>query len=184
MNKWYSISELESETGVPHQTIRRYMDRHSHHFNKKKKYKSYLLSEDAIEVIKHIRTLYGKGMNAEQVDEELNASGLPIEYVINDEKSMITMGSAFENLQESLQALHEKHEKQEEFNRQLIDSLQQQEKYIQSSIDRRDKQLTESIREQQDIKQMLLEIKESQKEIAAAEQNRDKRGWFQRLFMK
>lgn len=184
MNKWYSISELESETGVPHQTIRRYIDRHSHHFNIKRKYKSYLLSENAIEVIQQIRTLYGKGMNAEQVDEELSSSGLPLEYVINDEKSMITMGSAFENLQESLQALHEKHEKQEEFNRQLVDSLQQQEEYIKNSIDRRDKQLTESIREQQDIKKMLLEIKESQKEIAAANQKENKKGWLQRLFSK
>ncbi|MFB8427028.1 MerR family transcriptional regulator [Priestia megaterium] len=184
MSKWYTINELEEKTSIPHQTIRRYIDRHSQHFNIKRKYKSYLLSEDAVEVIHQIRTLYGKGMNAEQVDEELNTSGLPIEYVINDEKSMITMGSAFENMQESLQALHEKHEKQEEFNRQLIDSLQKQEKYIQNSIDRRDKQLTESIREQQDIKKMLLEIKESQKEIAAASQKENKKGWLQRLFSK
>ncbi|MEH7023633.1 MerR family transcriptional regulator [Priestia megaterium] len=184
MSKWYMISELEDKTGIPHQTIRRYMERHPQHLTIRKRHKSYLVLESSIEIIEQIRNLYSKGMNAEQVDEELNASGLPIEYIINDEKSVITMGTAFEALQEGIRELHEKHEKQEKFNKKLIEKLQQQEEYIKNNVQKRDQQLISSIREQQEIKQLLIEVKETQKQIAAANDEKAKKGWFTRLFNK
>lgn len=67
---------------------------------------------------------------------------------------------------------------QEEFNRQLLKRLEEQQTYIQERLEERDRNLLESLRESQATKQLLLEVKQ---EIATTQ---EKKGFFARLFGK
>lgn len=53
-------------------------------------------------------------------------------------------------------------QRQEEFNKKLLERLDQQQKYIESRLDQRDELLMQSIRESQETKQLLLATKEEQ----------------------
>ncbi|MCM3165104.1 DUF3967 domain-containing protein [Metabacillus litoralis] len=71
----------------------------------------------------------------------------------------------------------ERFEKQEQFNRTLLERLDQQQKYIEERLNQRDETLIQSLRE----------VQETKKLIAAAEEKRDeenKKGFLQRLFGK
>jgi DNA-binding transcriptional MerR regulator len=63
-----------------------------------------------------------------------------------------------------------------ELLKQQNEAMQQQQKYIENSLDRRDKMLMEAIREQQETKRLMIE---SQKEIAASVQQQleNKKKW-------
>lgn len=65
-------------------------------------------------------------------------------------------------------------EHQEEFNKQLLKRLDEQQKYIEERLDKRDSLLLESIRETQETKKL----------IAAAQEEQQKKGFFSRLFGK
>ena len=64
---------------------------------------------------------------------------------------------------------------QENFNRELVQQLEQQQKYIEERLEQRDRKLMESLRESQEVKQQLLQI-------AAAQVDEKKKGFFARLF--
>lgn len=71
----------------------------------------------------------------------------------------------------------ERFEKQEQFNRTLLERLDQQQKYIEERLNHRDETLLQSLRE----------VQETKKLIAAAEEKREeesKKGFLQRLFGK
>lgn len=65
-------------------------------------------------------------------------------------------------------------EHQEEFNKQLLKRLDEQQKYIEERLDKRDSLLLESIREAQETKKL----------IAAAQEEQQKKGFFSKLFGK
>lgn len=71
----------------------------------------------------------------------------------------------------------ERFEKQEQFNRTLLERLDQQQQYIEERLNKRDETLVQSLRE----------VQETKKLIAAAEEKREeesKKGFLQRLFGK
>ncbi|WP_226530868.1 DUF3967 domain-containing protein [Metabacillus niabensis] len=71
----------------------------------------------------------------------------------------------------------ERFEKQEQFNRTLLERLDQQQQYIEERLNKRDETLVQSLRE----------VQETRKLIAAAEEKREeesKKGFLQRLFGK
>jgi DNA-binding transcriptional MerR regulator len=75
-------------------------------------------------------------------------------------------------------------ERQEEFNYQLLNELQRQrevieqlQKYIHESLERRDQQLLASLRETQETKKLLLEQKQQEEE-----RQKKRRGFFRRFF--
>ncbi|MCM3034124.1 DUF3967 domain-containing protein, partial [Niallia sp. MER 6] len=63
---------------------------------------------------------------------------------------------------------------QEEFNRELVQRLDKQQKYIDDRLEQRDQKLMESLRENQEVKKALLQI--------AAAQEESKKSFFSRLF--
>ncbi len=68
----------------------------------------------------------------------------------------------------------ERLDKQEEFNRLLLEKLEQQQRYIDNSLNRRDEQLMLAMRESM----------ETQKQLAVAEtiQKEQRKAWWKRLF--
>jgi hypothetical protein len=68
-------------------------------------------------------------------------------------------------------------EKQTKFNEELLKRLDQQQKYIDDRMNERDKRLIESLRESKEERQALLQI-------AAAQEEDKKKGFFSRIFGK
>lgn len=173
--EWFTVSEIEKETNIPHQTIRRYIKAHGHHMILRKKHKSYFISGKSIKVILKIRNMYSEGKTSEQVDEYLANSGIPviIDVKIEDEQVSINFPEVLLELKNNMSKVNEKLSEQEKFNQLLIEKLaeqnehmEKQQKYIEEKLSKRDEALVHSLRE-------LLETK---KQIAVTEQS--KRKWW------
>lgn len=159
-------------TGIPHQTLRRYVTNHSHHLIMKKKHKSYLISEDSIKVLERIRTLYGDGKSIEEVDNALASEGVPMSITVtDDEKQMsINIGEALIHQQNTIKNINEKLDEQMKFNASLLEALQRQDEqmrkqqeYIEKRLEERDKNLMTVIREMQETKKQIAVAEEKGK---------------------
>lgn len=171
--EWFTVAEIEKETNIPHQTIRRYIKVHGHHFVLKKKHKSYFISEKSIKVILNIRNMYSEGKTSEQVEEYLANSGIPviIDVKSEDEQVSINFPEVLLELKSDMSSVNEKLSEQENFNQLLIEKLSEQnefikkqQKYIDEKLSKRDEALVRSMRE----------LLESKKQIAVTEQSKKK----------
>lgn len=168
--KWFTVSELSKQISIPQPTIRRYIERHGHHLHVKKHHKSYLISEKSFPVIIRIRERYAEGMGTSQVEDHLASSGAPTIITVSDTSDSDNQVSvnALESLvllEKSMSELMIRSEQQEKFNQLLLEKLNEQQAYIERSIKQRDEQLMIGLRE-----------------LAAAKEKQQKRGWFSRLF--
>jgi len=68
---------------------------------------------------------------------------------------------------------------QQEFNKQLVERLNEQQKYIESRMDARDKNLMSMIREVQETKQQLLETAAAKEEV---KEEKEQKNWWSKLF--
>lgn len=83
MMEWLSVAKVSEQVGIPPETVRRYINRHSGHLQVKKGHKSYQIAESSVSVFVQIRTLYGEGKQADEVDKELDRSGRPTIISVN-----------------------------------------------------------------------------------------------------
>lgn len=103
-----------------------------------------------------------------------------IEQVINEENNVPYMRSNDElvgQLMLFIEQQEERYKQQEKFNKSLIEKLDEQQKYIEERLNKRDNTLIQSLRE----------VQETKKLIAAAEEKREeesKKSFFSRLFGK
>lgn len=124
--KWLTVSDLAEQFGIPQPTIRRYIERHGHHLRTKKHHKSYLIFQESIPYLVRIREGYSEGMNGDQVETMLAASGAPTIITVSDasdhshERMSLNLDKALSGLGQSV---IDGFNKQEEFNRKLIESL-------------------------------------------------------------
>jgi DNA-binding transcriptional MerR regulator len=91
VSEWLTVTQLEKETGIPTPTIRRYIRQHGFYLLMKKKHKSYLIARESIDTLHHIRDMYGQGMNVEQVNESLIATGATMTITMNDEDGVTSV---------------------------------------------------------------------------------------------
>lgn len=145
--KWFSVMEIEKQTGIPDATIRRYIRNHGHHLQIKKRGKSYLIASESLTVIKKIRELYDKGKQSEDVDDILRRMNIPVTITVTDDENEMTI-----NASEVLVQLQKDMNEQKKFNQSLLETLQKQQEYISTKLEERDKRLMESIREIQAAK--------------------------------
>jgi hypothetical protein len=173
VNDWLTVAEMEKETNIPHQTIRRYIKAHGHHLILKKKHKSYSISNKSIKVILQIRNMYSDGKTSEQVDEQLANSGIPMTISIEKDHEQVNINfpDTLLEIKNNMEKLQDRLEAQDDFNRLLIDKLaeqqeqiEKQQNYILEKLAKRDEALLHSMRE----------ILEAKKLIAAAEQPKNK----------
>lgn len=155
MSDWYTLSALVEKTGIPYQSLARYVQRHSQHLKIKKEHKSYLVHNDSVLVLEHIRKCYQEGMTEKQVDTELSLKGIPITINFPDENEISTLENTLKSMQESMRLLHEKAENQEKFNQELVRQLEKQQHYINTRLEERDKALMLSLKETLEAKQQM-----------------------------
>jgi|SRR5690625_1239634 len=165
MEGWTTIKDAENRTKIPHQTIRRYLDRHGHHLRLRKRHHRIHIHKNSIELLEKIRSWYSEHKNADQVDELLLNDGIPM-TIDHDEKDH---GNVSINFPEVLTSLTKRIDEQQEFNEQLLlhlnkqdehmrkqnEKLQSQQELLDKSLAKRDEQLVTVIREIQETKQQL-----------------------------
>lgn len=169
---WLTFAQLEERTKIPHQTIRRYFDRHGHHLKTKKQHRSIFIHEDSLEILVGIREMYEKNYNVERIETELSNHGFLTTIVVEDDEKKINAIEVLENLQKSNHKLHEKMSKQEEFNLLLLEQIKKQQEYIENSLKKRDENLMAALKQS-------LEVK---KQIATSEE--EKKSWWSKIFQK
>ncbi|WP_338789717.1 DUF3967 domain-containing protein (plasmid) [Priestia megaterium] len=181
MSEWFTVPQTSEKTGIPQQTLRRYIASHAHLLRIKKEHKAYQLHKDCLDVLARIRELYGNGKNAEEVDKILTAQGVPVTVEVVSETGEQESADLSEVVMDIKKALDE----QKEFNKQLLEKFKEQEellvsqqKYIDEKLKQRDEQLMLSMREMQETKLLASITKEN------ANTEEKKESWFTKLFKK
>lgn len=176
MDDWLTVTDIEKKTGIPDATVRRYIRNHGHNFKIKKKGKSYLVASDSVELMKTIREWYAEGKQAEQVEDKLSKSGIPMTITVTDDEQNVTV-QVTEYLQQQNEAMQDMRKNMAEMNEKynaLMEAFKLQQEYIDRKLEARDQKLIEALREN-------LETK---KQIASSEQENTekKKGFFSRFF--
>lgn len=164
-NEWFTVTEVEKETNIPHQTLRRYIKAHGHHLYLKKRHKSYLINHSSIDVILKIRNMYSEGKTSENVDEILANSNIPLTIDIenDNEQQSVHVPNMLQELNNNLVTMNEKMEKQEEFNDELLQQMKKQEKYINERLNKRDEALMKVMKEIMETKKQTVKTKQKKK---------------------
>ncbi|MFP7474645.1 DUF3967 domain-containing protein [Niallia taxi] len=176
--KAYSTKDLSLALAIGDSTLRKWclaLEKNGYSFIRNEQ-KNRVFIESDIVILKHFQGLV-KQHNM-QLD---NASKLVIDrfgkgafdtrtdVVLVEQEKEITQSDS-----EILTTLLEHIRTQEEFNRELVQRLDKQQKYIDDRLEQRDQKLMESLRENQEVKKALLQI--------AAAQEESKKSFFSRLF--
>ncbi|MFS0621776.1 MerR family transcriptional regulator [Priestia megaterium] len=187
MKEWLTIKELSEKTGIPDPTIRRYIDKFGNFFTYKGGSRSKRYEEVAVKILIRIKSLYGDGYETDRIDSILRrefAVTISDDGMTKDENTAATPTLATgEDILEIKKALEEQREfnrQQQEFNKTLIEKLNHQEAYIKESLQKRDKQFMEHIRDMQEERKVFLET------AASLEKSKDERklSFFEKLFGK
>lgn len=179
MSKYLPIAELAELADIPNSTCRRYLADFEAFFIVKGGSRVKRYEAAAVDILKRIKQLYDDGMGTTEIHNVL-ANEFPL--VIDSEKEQKEEAAAAhvpglatsEDIAEIKQAL----EQQKQFNEQLVKKLDEQNHYIKESLERRDRQLMESLRA------TLEERKQAALQAAAAEEERKAKGFWSRLFGK
>lgn len=148
--EWYTITELADKLKIPDATIRRYVRQHGHHLQIRKKSKSYQIANVSLPVLSKIRELYMMdGMTVDQVDEALAAAHVPIVMTVddvNDHGEVVTVNvpQALSSLEKSV---NDRMNEQMEFNKLLLQRLDEQQAYIENVLKDRDEKLMAGLRQ-------------------------------------
>jgi DNA-binding transcriptional MerR regulator len=178
-NEWLSVSDISGKVGIPVETIRRYIRSHGVHMKVKKVHKRYVIHNDSVTVFKQIRELYADGKNVEEVEKALSSRGIAMTVTVkndDDEPMTVNVADELKQINKALEEQNKACEEQKEFNKLLLEKLEQQERYIKESLENRDRALMESIRTIQEEKQARIETG------ASSEKEEKKKGFFTRLF--
>lgn len=187
VKEWLTIKELSEKTGIPDPTIRRYIDKFGDFFTYKGGARSKRYEDVAVKILLRIKGLYGDGYETDGIDDILRrefAVTISDDNVTKDDNDIATPTLATgEDILEIKKALEEQREfnrQQQEFNKALIEKLNHQEAYIRESLQKRDKQFMEHIRDMQEERKAFLETAASVEEMKAER----KPSFFERLFGK
>jgi hypothetical protein len=184
--KWLTVTEIEQKHSVPAPTTRRYLQRHGHKLNIKKRGKSYLIDEESIEVLIKIRDLYSEGKSEKEIDDILSNMGVPTTITIEEagkeievptDKVLMDMRNELQDIKEFNRELLDRSDRQEEFNRQLLERLDQQQTYIDKRLDERDERLMIALRKSMETQKMIAATQEQ-------EPKKENKGFFARFFGK
>jgi hypothetical protein len=184
--QWLTVTEIEQKHGVPAPTTRRYLQRHGHKLNIKKRGKSYLIDEESIEVIIKIRDLYSEGKSEQEIDGILSNMGVPTTITIEEDgkeievptdKILMDMHNELQDVKRFNRELLDRSDRQEEFNRQLLERLDQQQMHIDKKLDERDERLMIALRKSMETQKMIAATQEQ-------EPKKENKGFFSRFFGK
>jgi hypothetical protein len=166
-DKYISISEAEQLTGIPNATLKRYMLNHSEYIQFRKKGREYRLKITELDKLKLIRKLYNEGLKREDVNERLEAEGIPVTITLDEyeNKSLISVNEEIAELKKLLNM-------QMQFNQHLLKEVQE----LKQIVNRKEAEMIQELRNSmQEVKQETLKALE---EASASKE----KGWFSRLF--
>lgn len=184
MRNYLTIAEISEQVGIPNSTCRRYLTSFETFFIVKGGSRLKKYEQQAVDVLKRIKQLYEDGQDTNEIHSVLvNEFPLVIngdeqQEGTNKQQTAVSTLATSEDITEIKTALEQQRqfsEQQQEFNKMLLQKLNEQNEYIKESLERRDQQLLESIRQLQEQKQ------QAQLEVATSQH---KRGFFSRLFNK
>lgn len=116
-----------------------------------------------------IRKWYAEGKQAEQIEEKLLKSGIPLTVTVTDNEQDVTVNTA-EILQQQQKALQEVQNNITEMNQkydELMRAFKLQQEYIDKKLETRDQMLLEALKKNMEVR----------KEIASSKENKKK--WYQ-----
>jgi DNA-binding transcriptional MerR regulator len=185
----YTSKDISMALDIGDSTLRKWclsLEEQNYHFYRTDQNKR-LFTEHDIVVLRHYQHLI-KDKNMSMQNAALIVSskfqkapfsdGTEIEQLENEMNSVPALRSGDEFIQELVTEIKTMKEQQNELiemNRQLFKRLDEQQKYIEERMDKRDSVLLDSIRESQEVKKQLLQIATAQEE---------KKGFFARLLGK
>lgn len=177
MSEWYTVADMSKKTNIPQQTLRRYMQQHKHLLRIRKEHRSYQLHQECAEILKKIREAYKSGKTQDEIDKLITNSGIPMTIDVVDESSgeQISVSAT-----EALEEIKAQLEEQKQFNETLIElfkaqakRMDEQQKYFQEAITKKDEMLMESLRETKEVQQLLLDMQEVKEEEPEQAENVD-----------
>ncbi|MDM5224400.1 hypothetical protein QUF86_27475 [Peribacillus sp. NJ11] len=117
--------------------------------------------------------MYEKNYNVQRIETELSNHGFLTTIVIEDDEQKINAIEVLENLQKSNSVLHEKMNKQEEFNLVLIEQLKKQHEII------------NALKQTIETEKQVAVSEEAEKQVATSEEVEVKgKSWWNKIFSK
>ncbi|MED4003607.1 MerR family transcriptional regulator [Priestia aryabhattai] len=191
----YTTKEVSTTLNVVDSTIRKWclaMEKHGYTFTKNEHNQRLFLEKDLV-ALRHYQTMVKENNfsmdNAGMVIASRFSSPFPsgsggVPAVKTEDEERLSARPDTRS-DERIDKLIEHAEKQEQFNKELLERLNEQQKYIEKQhhyieekLKERDGNLMESLRTLQEAKQEMLEI------AATKEEEKPKQGFFARLFGK
>lgn len=196
MKKLMTIAEVAKELNIPESTARYYRDSFIDYIpsvgeGRKKRYRS-----ETVEVLRFIAEGFKRKLTAIEIETGLSQMfprNFDIEQptattaaVVQQQSESdvnqyaLQLQNALEQMTKTMQVIADQKEEIAELRKHVADvekKQQEQQIYINNKLEERDRKLMESIRESQEVKQQILQI-------AAAQEEDKKKGFFARLFGK
>lgn len=170
--EWLTVLAVEKQTNIPNATVRRYIRKHGHHLNIRKKGKSYFIASASIAIVLHIRKEYENGKSLEQVEESLNQKGNPVTITVTAKDKQMAV-----NVGETLQEMKETMNEQNKIIQSLVEQMQKQQEYINTKLEDRDKMLMAAIRENQESRKQITVADFKEEKTVPATSNKWYRFW-------
>ena len=140
-----------------------------------------LYYEKDIVALRHLKRLtQDEGMSLENAVNEVVKRVKETEEIAQE----LDVPSDMTRYDDKLDQLIERIERLEIVNRQLIEKLNEQQRYINQRLEERDRKLMESIRAIQEQKQAALETAATTEDKTTEDKRTKKRGWLSRIFGK
>lgn len=153
--KWLSVTQLSQVVKTPETTVRRYLNNFQEYFRSEKRGRGKKYHPESVEALQRISLLYSEDYETTEIKEILsNEFAFTVDSDSNHESAIqppgLNIGEEFKEFKQQ----------QEQFNKQLLKQLKDQQDYINKSIERRDRELLQAIREIQETKKQIATTKE------------------------
>lgn len=170
--EWLTVTELANRLGLAENTARRYAKLFDEYISSRKYGRTIKYDPEAIKVMDSVSRLYKEGLGTQEIQERLRGV-YPLHVDVQQETDKdrlpatpTAIPEVVTELKEAIARMTEQMDRQEAFNKELLQHLQEREQYIDLSLRTRDEKLMDTLRE----------IKEYRLQIAAAEQK--KKSWW------
>ena len=189
MNTYLTMKELkEALPEIPENSLKRYIQEHQEYLDFKKEHNRYKVHVSEIEKLTIIRQLYSAGLKKEEVNDKLEASGIPvtITYNVDESKSLVSVNHELTDMKKLVSFLVQQNEqsrlqqnKVKEQNKHLIHEVQELKDTIeeirQTLVNEYERETeTEAL-----LRDSLLATQKSIEEVASSiEAKKSKRVWF------
>lgn len=175
MDKYKRASEVAEQLMINRNTLRRWLLQYEDYLNTKLEGNTKFIHESSVPAIKLIKDCYAKQLQEHEIKDKL-AKNHEIPKNAEMDETEKAPGPQYEQELNEIKILLQQ---QQEFNKQLVERLNEQQKYIETRMDARDKNLISMIREFQETKQQLLETATAKEDV---KEEKEQKNWWSKLF--